>query len=362
MDYNSIKLREFQNVLREKNIALALFLNTSYSKKDPSIAYFSGVDVEFCALAIPSKGHATLFVPGFEYERTKMKTTIRCVQPMKDLWKTVKQEYHRAKVIGINADVLSVNEVKALKKEFSTFKDIADEVYESRSTKTSEEVRRIRESIRITERLFIEVFKKLSRKSSEFHSEKDIAHYLLKRTIEEDCTPAFPPIIASGKNASLPHHEPSNNLLKGFLVIDYGVKKKGYCADLTRTVYLGTPSKKERKVYETVLHAQQRAIDTVKEGTTLKDVDAVARKELGTLSKLFIHSIGHSLGIEVHDDLPKRKKRMKTVLKEGMVITIEPGVYIKNKYGIRIEDDVLVTKKGCENLVKIEKELIVFTT
>ena len=368
-----MKITEFQNILQEKKIDVAIFLNTSYNKKDPSIAYFTqGLNIEFGLLAIPKNEKPALFIPGFEYERIRKKTTIKVVQPKKNLWKLLKKIFPRIKIVGVNSDIFSVNELKGLKKRFSIVKDISGEVYELRSVKTEEELKRIQESVRITEQLFEEVFSKISI----LKSEKKIADFLLKRTIDLECTPAFPPIVASGRNASLPHHEPEHVLNKGFLVIDYGVKKDGYCADITRTFFVGTPSQKEKELYALVLKAQENAIEKCVSGNTFEEVDTTARKILGKKSKEFIHSIGHSLGIEVHDDLPKRKKRMKMTLKEGMVMTVEPGVY-KNKeargkrkdtgrrtrdgrldgYGIRIEDDVVVGRDGVKNLTRLTKEM-----
>ena len=360
-----MKIQEFQKILEERNIDIALFLNTSYSKKDPSIAYFTkGLDVEFGLLAIPQRNKPILFIPGFEYERIKQKTTIKVVQPKENLWKLMKKTFPRVKTVGVNSDIFSVNELKGLKKRFGTVKDISGEVYTLRSVKTEEELERIEESVRITEQLFEEVFSKISI----LKSEKKIADFLLKRTIDLGCTPAFPSIVASGKNASLPHHEPEHVLNKGFLVIDYGVKKNGYCADITRTFYVGTPTTKEKELYALVLKAQENAIEKCVSGNTFEEVDTTARNILGKQSKEFIHSIGHSLGIEVHDDLPKRKKRMKIILKERMVMTVEPGVYKKRGlgirdlgYGIRIEDDVIVGREKVKNLTRLTKEMRIFT-
>lgn len=357
-----MRIQELQKILLDKKIDIAIFLNTSYSKKDPTITYLTkGLNIEFGLLTIPKKEEPKLFIPGFEYERIKEKTSIKVVKPQKKLWSTIKEQHPRAKTIGVNGDMLSINELKGIKREFKNIKDISRDLYELRSTKTEEETRRIENSTKITEKIFNETIKKIR----EMKSEKKIAEYMLKRTIELECEPAFPPIVASGKNAAKPHHEPENALNKGFIVIDYGVKKEGYCADITRTYYVGTPTRKEKELYNLVLKAQEAAIQKCTEGNTFEEVDKTARKVLGEKSKEFIHCIGHSLGIEVHDDLPKRKKRMKTILKKGMIITVEPGVYKKrglgtrdSGYGIRIEDDIIIEKNKARNLTRLEKSLI----
>ncbi len=350
-----MRLLDFQKFLVSECVDMAVFINTSYSKKDSSIEYFTGgLDVEFGLLAIHKNKSPKLFIPGFEYDRLRDKTRIEVVRPKGNIWKCLKHHFPRTRVVGINADVLSVNELKGLKKVFGTVKDVSGIVYDLRSVKTSGEIKKIENSIRITEGLFDEVLKNMLF----LKSEKGIADFLLKRTVDLGCEPAFPPIVASGKNASLPHHEPEKVLNRGFLVIDYGVKIDGYCADITRTFYIGAPSAKEKELYALVLKSQELALQKCVAGSYFEDVDAAARKVLGSESKNFVHSIGHSLGVEVHDDLPKRKKRMKLLLREGMVLTVEPGVYVKGNFGIRIEDVVVVGKVKPRNLVSLGKDLI----
>ncbi|MBI4140196.1 aminopeptidase P family protein [Candidatus Woesearchaeota archaeon] len=349
-----MRLLDFQKILAVKGVDIAVFLNASYGKKDSSIAYFTGgLDVDLGLLAIPKNKSPKLFIPGFEYDMLRDKTNIEVVRPKENLWDCLKEHFPRARVVGINADVLSVNELKGLKKRFGTVRDISNIVYDLRSVKNVEEIKNIEKSIEVTEGLFVEVLENMPF----LKTEKGIADFLLKRTIDLGCEPAFPPIVASGKNASFPHHEPESVLLKGFLVIDYGVKKNGYCADITRTFYVGNPTTKEKKLYALVLKSQEFAIQKCVSGNTFEEVDTTARGMLGKHSKEFIHSIGHSLGIEVHDDIPKRKKRAKMLLKENMIVTVEPGVYVKGNFGIRIEDDVVVGIGSARNLTKLSKEL-----
>ncbi|MBI4143652.1 M24 family metallopeptidase, partial [Candidatus Woesearchaeota archaeon] len=190
------------------------------------------------------------------------------------------------------------------------------------------------------------VFFELLQKIKAFKTEKETAEWITRKIEEKNCENAFNPIVATGRNAEKPHHEPTNEMNKGFCVIDFGAKYEGYCSDLTRTIYFGKPLPSERTEYNKVMQAQQTALSTVKTGISMKDINKKTKKQLG---KQFIHSIGHGVGIEIHEHADK--------LKENMTITIEPGIYGKER-GIRIEDTIIVTKKGCETLTKSTKKLI----
>lgn len=172
---------------------------------------------------------------------------------------------------------------------------------------------------------------------------------------------SFSTIIAGGARSALPHGRASTAPIprRGFVVCDFGVILTGYCSDMTRTLHMGRPSAEARTVYQAVLDAQQAALDAVLPGKTVGEVDLAARKLLRTryLDKYFSHSTGHGLGLEIHE-APRVAAGQKQVLRPGMVITIEPGVYIPGKFGVRIEDTVVVTSRGCEILTPCPKALI----
>ena len=172
---------------------------------------------------------------------------------------------------------------------------------------------------------------------------------------------SFPTIIAAGPRSALPHGRASGALLppRGFVVCDFGVILAGYCSDMTRTLHLGRLDRSAREGYEAVLEAQLTALDAVKPGNTVGNVDSAARRSLKRhrLAKFFIHSTGHGLGLEIHE-MPRVGAGGKEVLKPGMVVTVEPGIYLPGKWGVRIEDTVVVTETGCEILTNPRKELI----
>jgi Xaa-Pro aminopeptidase len=173
---------------------------------------------------------------------------------------------------------------------------------------------------------------------------------------------AFPTIVASGPRSALPHGRASAGPIpaNGFVVCDFGVILAGYCSDMTRTMHVGRPSAEARSMYEAVQDAQQAALDAVKPGATVGEVDLAARKLLQSkhLAKYFTHSTGHGVGLEIHE-CPRVAAGQKDELRPGMVITIEPGVYLPGKSGVRIEDTVVVTETGCEVLTPCPKAMIV---
>lgn len=172
---------------------------------------------------------------------------------------------------------------------------------------------------------------------------------------------AFETIIGSGPNSALPHYTAGERVLTegDSIVIDFGGIYEDYCSDMTRTIMLGKATKEYKEVYEVVKEAQKRAIEAVRPGVKAPEVDAAARKYITEkgYGKYFMHRIGHGIGMEVHEE-PYISDSSKTILQPGMVFSIEPGVYLSEKFGVRIEDLVMVTEDGVEVLNKFTKELI----
>ena len=172
---------------------------------------------------------------------------------------------------------------------------------------------------------------------------------------------SFDTIVASGPRSALPHGHASRQKLprNGFVTLDFGVILNGYCSDMTRTVCLGKPGPLERQAYDAVLRAQEAAVDAVRPGVTCGEVDEAARSILRKegLGRYFTHSTGHGVGLEIHEQ-PRVAAEQTLELKPGMVITIEPGVYLAGKFGIRIEDMIAVTDRGNKVLTPVQKTLI----
>ncbi len=173
---------------------------------------------------------------------------------------------------------------------------------------------------------------------------------------------AFDTICVSGERTNLPHGEPSDKIIEfgDFVTMDLGAIVDGYCGDMTRTIAMGSVTEEQKKVYEVVLKAQTEACKAIKSGVKCFDVDKVARDiitEAG-FGDYFIHGLGHGVGTLVHES-PTLNSKSDEILAENMVVTIEPGIYIPNKFGVRIEDLAIVTSFGIINKVKSKKELII---
>jgi Xaa-Pro aminopeptidase len=172
---------------------------------------------------------------------------------------------------------------------------------------------------------------------------------------------SFETIVASGERSAMPHGRATSAPLprRGFVTLDFGIILKGYCSDMTRTVFLGRTKPGERKVYEAVLEAQETAVQAVAPGTSCGEVDEAARSVLRRegLAEAFSHSTGHGVGLEIHEQ-PRVSGGQSTPLRPGMVITIEPGVYLPGRFGVRIEDMVAVTRTGVAVLTPAPKALV----
>jgi Xaa-Pro aminopeptidase len=172
---------------------------------------------------------------------------------------------------------------------------------------------------------------------------------------------SFPTIVASGERSALPHGTASTAKLpkRGFVTLDFGVVLDGYCSDMTRTVHMGKARPGEREAYDAVLQAQEAGVATVRAGVSAGDVDEAARSVLRQvgLAEWFTHSTGHGVGLEIHEG-PRLAAKQTQALEPGMVVTIEPGIYVPGKFGVRIEDMVLVTAKGGEILTPSTKAWI----
>jgi Xaa-Pro aminopeptidase len=224
-------------------------------------------------------------------------------------------------------------------------------IEELRMVKSAAEIDRIRRSVETNSRAFEQAIARVKpgMKESDLAAELE---YRMRRLGAEKL--AFETIVAGGARSAWPHAQPSASRLK------MGAMQDGYASDMTRMLFLGSPAAKVKRTYKTVLEAQLAAIDAVRPGISAARVDAAARNVLKGhgLDQFFVHSTGHGLGLEIHEP-PRIGKRDKTKLQAGMAITIEPGVYLEGFGGIRIEDTVVVTEKGCEILTPTSKELVV---
>ncbi len=269
---------------------------------------------------------------------------------------------HRWKRIGFESTRLSFAECRELQKSFPSGAELvpaAGILEQLRMVKSGDELDRIRRSVKLCSEAFTNALKRARPgvRENELAAELDYQMRLLGAERS-----AFDTIVASGTRTALPHAEPTPKALNNseLLLIDMGAALSGYASDMTRMVYLGRPSRRIQRLHRAVLDAQLEALDAVRDGVTAGYVDRRARVSLRAreLDSLFVHSTGHGLGLEIHEP-PRIGKGEHTRLRAGMVITIEPGVYIDGFGGFRIEDTVVVTRSGCEVLTETPKELLV---
>ena len=265
------------------------------------------------------------------------------------------------KAIAFEKDYLTYAAWERLRDRFAGLDllGVSGWIEELRAVKSKEEIERIQEAQKVTDKAFEWLLPSIK----EGVREIDLAlklEFKMRRLGSEGV--AFPFIVVSGERSSLPHGAPSEKeLTKGdFVTLDFGARCGGYCSDMTRTLVVGPASDRHRKMYDAVLKAQVTALETVKPGILAKTVDLAGRKVLedAGYGEYFGHGIGHGVGLNVHER-PSVGKRSDALLEPGMVITIEPGIYIPGFGGVRIEDLVLVTEKGRKNLTESPKQLIV---
>ncbi len=255
---------------------------------------------------------------------------------------------------------LTVSQWKKLEEAFGgvTLEDLPGVCEELRRIKSPAEIANIREAQKITDAAFTHICSVLRKGMTELEVAAELESFM-RRSGADGL--AFETIAVSGPKSSLPHGVPGNVVLteNAFLTMDYGARYNGYCSDMTRTVVLGRADGEMKAIYGTVLQAQKAAISAIRPGVSGKTVDAAARDiitEAG-YGPCFGHSTGHSVGLEIHEE-PRASARSEDIFVPGHLITAEPGVYLEGKYGVRIEDLILVTETGCDDLTNSDKSLL----
>ena len=267
----------------------------------------------------------------------------------------------RGRTVGVEAEHVVLAEKRRLAEVLPSgvrLKETSSIVERDRMVKDADELDLIRAAVALGAKLYDRALEVLRPgvKETEVAGEMEFA---ARRGGAEEMS--FSTIIASGARSALPHGRASEQAIapSGFVVCDFGVILSGYCSDQTRTVWVGAVPDEARRAYEAVKQAQQAAIDAVRPGVAVGEVDAAGRKVLrkAGLGRYFTHSTGHGVGLEIHE-APRVANGQPEILQPGMVITIEPGVYFPGKWGVRIEDMVAVTAGGCEVLTPTSKEFL----
>ncbi len=266
----------------------------------------------------------------------------------------------KSKHVGFEKSRVSVEVYQTFKDALpmrSSLEPVPGWIERQRMLKSEAEISAIRRSVELNSKAFERAVKRIRPGMREWELAAEL-DYRVRRLGAEG--PAFETIVAAGPRTALPHARPTAAKLpvRGPVLVDMGAMLEGYASDMTRMLFLGRPDTRFRRAYRAVLEAQLAALDMVRPGVRAHVVDRAARRVLKGhgLERAFVHSTGHGLGLEIHEP-PRIGRKEKTLLEEGMAVTIEPGVYIEGFGGIRIEDTVVVTKRGCEVLTPTSKEL-----
>ena len=332
----------------------------------PDVRYLCGFTGSNAALAITGS-KAVLFTDGRYIAQAKEETQAARVviskqSALKEACELLESSAKSASFDAANTTVAQLSAMRGVlsgKHRRSFFTPLAQPlVSDLRMIKDADEIKAMTKAADLGNRIFHAVVPHIQSGVPESEVAAGLEYFARSMGAE---AMSFETIIASGQRSSLPHGRATPRKLprKGFVTLDFGVILKGYCSDMTRTVHLGKIGREERRAYEAVLEAQIAAVESVRPGVTCGEVDEAARSVLrkAGLGTYFTHSTGHGVGLEIHEN-PRIAAGQPLELKPGMVITIEPGVYLAGKFGVRIEDMVAVTDRGHKVLTPVNKELI----
>ena len=301
------------------------------------------------------------------FEKAKEKVTVcevvRSVKFYDQLYDLLKK--HKTEKIYIEAETMTVSELSVYAEKLDGYKIdstsfLSKAINKLRSVKTPSELEKMQKAQDIAEAALENVLANVIKEgATELEVARALDFYMLSHGAEEI---SFETIALSGKNTSVPHGVPSEKKIqKGeFVLMDFGAVFDGYHSDMTRTVCVGEPTAEMREIYEITLEAQKCCLDMLKSGIVCKDLDACARDYIAEkgYGEAFGHGLGHSVGLEIHES-PAANTRDTTVLGENVVMTVEPGIYLPDKFGVRIEDCVFVTKNGYTNFAHSPKNLLI---
>ena len=358
------KIKQKVKELFRETDADAILLRNFSEIHDPMFYYFTNLRmgcIDNTFLILKKSGKPSIMCSALEYgliKNTCKNFSVKKYTTNSKFADALKKELGRCKKIGINEEIYPKKMFARLRKYLKKpkFFDVSEELHELRKIKTPDEIRKIKKACAISEKVADKVPSLFEKGITEQELALEI-DYALKKNGAENI--AFPTIIASGKNSAVPHHVPGNKKIgKGILLLDFGAKYGNYCADITRMFYIGKAGKKEKEDYESVYSAKKEIEDLIVSGAAANKIHFKAEKIMKENTGFkFVHALGHGLGIEVHDSPGVFGKKNKWAVSENMVFAVEPAIYNK-KYGIRIEDDLLVKRKGIEKLTNAPKKLI----
>ena len=356
----------FRYLEDEKTVDLILIRNGVEPHIDLSFFYLTGLAsglFESCSVIAYPGGETILFTSRLEEESARRDTTddmLRVFDNEAHHTSILRKEIGKMTRIGINARELTHANFLALKRDFpnAQFLDVSDAIIQARSVKDDEEISLIKKSAEIVSRSFSSIPEEMN----EGITEIEIASILNSKMQKNGASsPSFETIVAFGPHSAEPHYSPRRSRLKrgDYALFDFGARYMRYCSDMTRTLVFGKASSEMRQVYQTVMEAQNIGIDALQAGEKASNVHGMVAKFIDSTKYKgrFTHSTGHTIGLSVHDG-GLLSSSSEIILEDGMVFTIEPGIYIPTFGGVRIEDDFLVRNRKAEVLTKAPRELM----
>lgn len=354
------RINKLRKLLKSENEALIVSSNAN-------VYYFTGFNNSEGTLVVTKR--KSYFYVDFRYFESAKKIVsssevMLSTSLVDDLVSLLSDEH--IKSVFIETKTTTLYSYRNLQKNFqkanisiTTVSTLDTYIENQRMIKSTSEIELMEIAQNITEKAFNEILPLIVPGATEKEIKNEL-EYRMKKNGAEDVS--FDLITITGKKTSLPHGVPSNEKIKkgDFFTMDIGALYKGYHSDMTRTVSVGTPSDEQKNIYDIVYNAQTTALETVKAGVACSLVDKTARDIIygAGFDKCFGHSTGHGVGLDIHEK-PNLSPSGDTILSSGMVVTVEPGIYIENKFGVRIEDMVLVTDNGYRNFAHLEKKLII---
>ena len=347
------RIESIKNILSDATAALI--------NSDSNRFYLSGMKSSAGYIVI-TRQKAVLLIDFRYFEKAKNTVTALEVVLLKNTFEQIKEIIGQADKLFIETDSMSIANATLFEEKLGVEvlrdKTLSETISQMRSIKSEAEIENIKAAQRLTDETFSYILPRIETGRTEKEIMLDMEFFMRKNGSEGV---SFDFIVVSGKNSSLPHGVPTDKKIeKGdFITMDFGAVINGYRSDMTRTVAVGSVTDEQRQVYNTVLAAHSSAIKAACAGQKCVDIDKIARDIIEKdYSGCFGHGLGHSVGIDIHES-PSFNTRDNTLLRPGMVLTVEPGIYIENKFGVRIEDMIIITDDGNIDITQSPKELIV---
>ncbi len=353
----NIRLRWLRDKLNALNIQGMIVSNPL------SIKYLTNIDAEG-ELLITRKEN--VFITDGRYiEEVNTSLTIDDGVVVYDRRNMIKEDYENyfifCETVGFEEGYVTFEKYKNMKQLYRVNDLVETEhiIEKQRVIKDDDEIENIKKACELTDKCFSHIIKYIKKGMTEKQIANEIERYFKQNGADGL---AFDTIVASGENSSKPHSSVTNRKIASgdVILLDFGCKYNGYCSDMTRTIFMNRIPEKVKQVYDLVLRNQKNFIKEAKESANIKTLTKMVENDFRIYEYDLIHALGHGVGMEVHE-LPFLSSKKDNLLKENMVIAVEPGIYIPGKFGVRIEDTILITKNGCINLNGSEKNYIIIS-